>query len=74
VAIAQSGELVLARKTHGCPLDKKAFDVFKIILDNFMQLPVILLGRAQIIIDNRLSIKNQAWKTLDRNQVNTQRH
>jgi hypothetical protein len=35
-------------KTHGC-------SVSKITLDNFMPLPVILLPRVQMAIDNRLS-------------------
>lgn len=55
VGTSESGELVFCLKTHGCPVNYKAFDGNKIILDNFMRLPVILLARAQMTIDNRLS-------------------
>jgi hypothetical protein len=55
VGTSESRELVFCLKTHGCPLNHKAFDGDKIILDNFMRLPVILLARAQMTIDNRLS-------------------
>ncbi len=45
VGARESGELFFCPKTHGCPSNHKAFDGYKIILDSFMQLPVILLAR-----------------------------
>ena len=55
VGTSESRELFFCLKTHGCSSNYKAFDGYQIILDNFMRLPVILLARAQMTIDNRLS-------------------